>query len=115
MEIFKLLSDSPIVKSFDVLEYKKWKDGRFYKLKIILRDESILFVRDYIDDKERNYSFQWQTYDSKLIVRWDNARHHKHISTYPNHKHVGGKVMESNEISLNDILRYIEQQENQTR
>ena len=106
MEIFKLLNESSIVLSFDVLDYEKWKTGRYCKLKLTLVDNSVLFVREYIDEKERDYSFHWNTVDNKLIIRWDNAKHYRYLKTYPNHKHVEGKVIESNEISLREVLEY---------
>jgi hypothetical protein len=89
------------------LEYKRWQNGRYTSLKIILKDETLLFAREYIDNKERNYSFYWQDKKGRLIVRWDNARHHKDLKTYPNHKHVGKTVAESFKISLSDVLLYI--------
>ena len=27
--------------------------------------------------------------NGQLIIRWDNAPHHKQIQTYPHHKHLG--------------------------
>ena len=109
MEIFKLLNESPIVISFDVIDYKKWKNGRYYRIKVILSDNSILYVREYVDETDRDYSFHWQTADNELIIRWDNAHHHTNLKTYPNHKHVSGEVVESYEISLADVLEYIRQ------
>ncbi len=46
--------------------------------------------------------------NSKLLVRWDNAPHHKNLSTYPFHKHLGPKIEATNEISLSDVLVSIE-------
>lgn len=111
MEIFKLINESPVIESFEVLDYKKWQSGRYFRLKIILNNETELFVREYLDESERDYSFHWQSADGKLIIRWDNARHHKHIKTYPNHKHVGETVEESLEMSLDEILSHIEKYE----
>jgi len=108
MEIFKLIRESPLIQSFEVLDYKKWYSGRFLRLKIIFNDKTELFVREYLDEGERDYSFHWQSADGKLIVRWDNARHHRHIKTYPNHKHVGETIEESLEMSVDEILSYIE-------
>jgi len=31
---------------------------------------TMLFVREYADNIERNYSFHWQDTDNKLIVLW---------------------------------------------
>ena len=50
-------------------------------------------------------------FHQNLIVRWDNAHHHKNISTYPFHKHIGieNTVEAANEISLYEVLSYIKQ------
>ena len=109
MEIFKLLEQSPVVHKFEVLDYKRWKRGRYIKLKIALKDDSLLFAREYLDENERYYSFHWQDKDDNLLIRWDNARHHQYIETYPHHKHIAETVKESFEISLSDVLAYIEE------
>ena len=74
----------------------------------MLDDDTVLFAREYLDKTDRDYSFHWQDADGKLIVRWDNTRHHKRVKTYPHHKHVGEAVMESFEMSLVEVLGYIE-------
>jgi hypothetical protein len=107
MEIFKSLNLSDIIKDFEVSDYRRWQDGYYFKLKITLKDNTVLFAREYADSSERNYSFHWQDAGSKLIVRWDNACHHRHIKTYPHHKHIDETVRESFEISLNEVLSYI--------
>ena len=109
MEIFNSLKQSSIVQKFEVLDYKRWRSGRYISLKIMLKGKSLLFAREYLDENERNYSFHWQDKNNKLIVRWDNARHHKDIRTYPHHKHTGETVTESFEISLGEVLAYIEE------
>jgi hypothetical protein len=40
---------------------------------------------------------------SELIIRWDNAPHHKQIKTYPHHKHINENVLESREVTIDDI------------
>jgi hypothetical protein len=61
MEILESLKNSEIVVDSQVREFKEFK---------------------------RNYSYHWQTPKGKIIVRWDNAPHHKDISTFTNHKHI---------------------------
>ena len=39
-----------------------------------------------------------------MIFRYDNVPHHKEIKTFPHHKHLQDKVVESQEINLYDIL-----------
>jgi len=106
----ELLETSPAVKSYEILDYKEGGSFYFLKIKAELIDGSVLYIREFVSEDEYNYSFQWQK-DGKLVVRWDNAPHHKDVETFPHHKHVGSQdnVQPSKEISLEDILRVIEE------
>ena len=53
-------------------------------------------------------SYHWQDEKGRLRIRWDNSPHHKHIKTFPHHKHTP-KIVESNELSLDDVLIVIEE------
>ena len=55
MPILKLLEESPIVDSFEVLRFSQWNSGAYVKLKIYIIDGTLLHVREYIDEKERHY------------------------------------------------------------
>ena len=55
MEIFRLLDDTPIVKSYTVLDFKAWNTGYYIKIEIILRNGTFLYAREYSDVEERNY------------------------------------------------------------
>ncbi len=63
-----------------------------------------------MSEDEYNYSFHWQDINNNLIIRWDNSPHHKEISTYPHHKHIRGTTEPSKEISLKEVMVYIEKQ-----
>lgn len=108
MEIIKLLNQSKIILDFQVLEFKSFPSGRYYKLKIILVDHSILHAREFLSPDERNYAFHWMDKDKKMIMRWDNAPYHPKINSFPHHKHEKGDITESYEISLEEIIHYIE-------
>jgi len=105
----ELLDESPAVKSYEILDYKEGNSFYFLKIKAELVDGSVLYIREFVSENEYNHSFQWQK-DEKLIIRWDNAPHHKYVETFPHHKHVGSKdnVQLSEEISLEDVLMVIE-------
>jgi hypothetical protein len=45
VEIFRSLEQSPIVSDFEVLEFRTWEDGFYYKVKIGIQDGSLLFAR----------------------------------------------------------------------
>ncbi|MBA7587452.1 hypothetical protein ES708_29481 [subsurface metagenome] len=76
MGILQWLESSNIITHYYVIDYKTWKTGRYYKITIYLKDNSVIYAREYFDLKERNYSFHWQDKDENLIIRWDNSPHH---------------------------------------
>ncbi|MEN8119922.1 MAG: DUF6516 family protein [Bacteroidota bacterium] len=112
LEILKWLEKSPLVKSFDVLEFKQKLSSVFLKLKVVFVDNSVLFTKEYFDAQSRNYSYHWQDNNKKLIMRWDNAPHHKNISTFPHHVHIkeDQSIHDSNVIALIEVFKYIETQ-----
>ena len=107
----ELLEKSPVIKSYEILDYKEGGSFYFLKIKAVLVDGSVLHIREFVSEEEYNYSFQWQR-NGNLIIRWDNAPHHRGIETFPHHKHVGSKdnVQPSGEISLEDVLGVIEEE-----
>jgi len=107
MKIFSLLDRSDFIISYDIVDYQRWDSGYYFKIKANLCNESNLFIREYVDELERNYSYHWQNKKSELIIRWDNAPYHKNIISYPHHKHKKGKVFESKEVTIEDVLKYI--------
>ncbi len=107
MKIIKWLEESQLVSEFSVLEYKTFENGFYIYIKSTLKDNSNLFIREYSDSTERNYSYHWQSSGGKLICRWDNAPHHPGLYNFPHHKHFGKKVDPSNEMTLHDVLKFI--------
>jgi len=108
LKTLELLENSPVVKSYEVLDFKKGKDFYYLKIKVNLIDGSILHVREYVSIGEISYSYNWMDKDGNLICRWDNAPHYRHIKTFPHHKHTKNGVEEFYETSLEDVLIVIE-------
>ena len=108
MEIFRLLDFSLTVSFYRILDFKAWRSGFYIKIQITLSNNTYLYAREYSDDTDRKYSFHWQNKNGALISRWDNSPHHKHIKTFPHHKHENESVVESFDISLKDVIGYIE-------
>jgi len=102
------LLKSKLVKSYELLDFKQGEYFYFLKLKAILIDNSELHIKEYISEKDYLYSYHWQDEKGSLRIRWDNSPHHKHIKTFPHHKHMP-KIGESNELSLEAVLRVIEE------
>jgi hypothetical protein len=109
VEIFRSLEQSPVVSDFEVLEFRTWEEGFYYKIKIGIQDGSLLFAREFYNQNERHYSFHWQDVWGSLLIRWDDAPHHPHLSTFPYHKHIGETITESLPVSLSQVLDAIAQ------
>ena len=108
MEIIKCLDKSKAVKDFNVLVLEYFEGGFYIKIKATLINNTELYVREYSDIHVRNYSYHWQEPNQKLLARWDNAPHYKHIETYPHHIHDNNNALPSYQISCEEILKVIE-------
>jgi hypothetical protein len=107
MEILRLLDQANWIERYEVQDYRQWESGFYYRLKILFENRSVLFVREYVDEMARAYSFHWQDENNELIIKWDNAPHHHHILTFPHHKHTSEGTFENLEIALPDVLAEI--------
>ena len=81
------------------------------RIRLTMIDKSILEITEIFvfDLNKRKYSFQWMDENYDLKIRWDNAPHHRHISTFPHHKHIlrEDNVEESEELTVEEILVFI--------
>ena len=97
-----------LIKSYEILDFKRGEDFYFVKIKGILVDNSELHIREYVSENDYLYSYHWQDEKGSLRIRWDNSPHYKHIKTFPHHKHTP-QIEESQEMCLDDALRVIEE------
>lgn len=99
----KILKESSIVESIISIDSDAF--GEYYKLKIqvLLINGWKLNVWEHAMPGFRRYAYHISK-GSELIIRWDNAPHHKQIKTYPHHKHINENVLESREVTIDDIL-----------
>ena len=96
------------IKSFHVSSYELEGENYRFKAEVTFTDDSSLSIKEYLfQNYERKYAYHWADSLGNLICRWDNARHWANTSTFPHHKHVGSRVLESTEISLEDVLARI--------
>lgn len=110
-ELKASLTASPIVKDIDILDEFITSVSGFIDCKVTLIDGSVLYVTEYFTlyadkIKRDKYSYHLQRNDD-FVIRWDNAPHHKEVSTYPFHVHKGGEVHESKEMKLEKVLEEI--------
>ena len=45
---------------------------------------------------------------NEMLFRYDNTKHYPNISTFPHHKHIQNRVLESTEPEIRNILYEIE-------
>ena len=102
------LTVSPIVKDIEILDEFITSVSGFLDCRIHMIDGSELYVSEYftvVNDKIKRdkYSYHLQK-NAELITRWDNAPHHRELSTFPDHVHRKNGVHESREMTVEDIL-----------
>ena len=99
---------SDIVKAIEDLEIVQKETVSKLKAKLRLFDGSTLWVREvYVYDLMEVYSYYWLRPDETMIIGWDNAPHHDDVKTYPHHRHIAGKVEDSGQRNLEDVLNFI--------
>ena len=110
-----------IINEFEnIIEAKQMltqrQDNRIMELRVRLTliNKTILEITEIFvfDLNKRKYSFQWMEENFDLKIRWDNAPHHRHISTFPHHKHIlqEENVQESGEPTIEEILGIIQKE-----
>lgn len=110
LRTLELLKDE-IFNSHEVLDFKSGDNFYFLKIEAEIIDGSELHIKEYISAEDCLYSYHWQDKDGSLRIRWDNSPHHKGIRTFPHHKHTP-ELEESDEISLEDIIKVIRERLN---
>ena len=105
--LVKILSESRIVDTIVSVDSDAY--GEFHKIKIQARliKGWKLHVWEHVTPSTRRYAYHVSK-GSELVIRWDNAPHHRKIKTFPHHKHVKEEFFESNEVVLEEILGEVE-------
>ena len=76
-------------------------DGSLLEFSEALIEQGVVLLKT-------DYSYHYQGSDGTLVFRYDNAPHHRHVSTFPHHKHMGNDVLDSKPPHLIDVLREID-------
>ncbi len=111
--ILEDLTFSDIVETFSLIKKRIIGNELYFRIKISLIDKSILEVSNYLTFNSEiiinRYSYNW--FDENLIIRWDNAEHHKELKNFPFHKHSGrNKIIPDKQRSIFEILEYIKKE-----
>jgi len=83
----------------------------FIEGELFFPDESRLAfaeVKDIEQPSKIKYHYHYMNKNDETIFRYDNAKHHTEIMTFPHHKHLPDGIVESSEPEINLILTEIE-------
>lgn len=80
----------------------------------IFTDGSKLFFFEFLrlekhQVKREKYRYQYASENDRLFFRYDNAPHYRKLKTFPDHKHLSNKVIESEGRQLKEVLHEIEE------
>ena len=103
LKIAKIITD----KSIDLREFSATEG--MLRGKLLFVDGSMLEFMEYLQEENRlKYRFHLMDNEGNMILRYDNAPHHKDISSFPHHKHLPSSVAESVDKGIMDVLDEIE-------
>ncbi|MBS3908599.1 MAG: hypothetical protein KGZ93_03050 [Actinobacteria bacterium] len=104
----KLSEIAPIISTVEIdFEEDELLGIESIKGRLSFIDGSVLDFSEMLLLDRRRYRFHYMDAKNKLIVRWDNVPHYRHLPTFPSHKHVSIEVESAEPISLIDALNEI--------
>ena len=117
--LLRRIAQSPVVGANNVsLEARSPYTG-IIRGDIFFLDGSVLYFTEVVDVEiviERvKYRYQYQQFESsERIFRYDNAKHHPALPTFPHHKHLGRETEPDNVLAVSerffeDIFEEIEE------
>ncbi len=80
--------------------------------KLHLIGDFVLHFAEYVITEPEvhrlKYRYHLQDGRGRMVVRWDNAPHHRHVTTFPHHRHeADGRVRASSAMDLDAVLQSI--------
>ena len=100
-----------IVENFQFTEKSYSEERGYIDGEICFNDESRLEfteVKDIEIEETIKYRYHYMDSNNEIIFRYDNAKHHPEIETFPHHKHGQWTVFPAHEPSIKEIMAEIE-------
>lgn len=114
-ECIVLLTTSDIIGSFQITKRRESETDGYLRARAVLLDGDLFEISLYcqlVEDEVKiaGYRFHWQRKDGKLVKRWDDAKHHPELPSFPHHVHIGehNEVKESTPVNLSEVLLLLE-------
>ena len=80
-----------------------------FKLRVIVKSEVVVDVYERLSSGNlMKYSYSLVS-GSKVIIRYDNAPHHKEIETFPHHKHLRTEILPLHSRSLSHFVNEVKE------
>jgi hypothetical protein len=109
MILAQLQACTTLILSVPHYEHRVIGNIEQYKAIAHLVDGSRLHINEvWLQGVLHKYAYYWLTPTGALLQGWDNAPHHRHISTYPHHTHTPGQVEPSHVRTLAGVLNELE-------
>lgn len=97
-----------IVERIEKLEISEEDQTSKVKAKLVLFDGTFLWIREvWIKETVAAYSYYWLRPDDSIIMGWDNAPHHRDVTSFPHHRHIGNNIELSDESDIQKVIEYI--------
>ena len=110
------LTTSPVVLAYMVLEERLGLDYGYLRVRVELANHDFLEMAEYFvihvgAVSLKRYRHHWMDGSQQVLrKRWDNARHHSHLTNFPHHIHDGSEsnVVSGETMWIVDIIAYLE-------
>lgn len=103
-------SYSHIIENYVLKEKAYGYERGFIEGELTFIDSSrldFLEVKDISLKSKIKYRYHFMKANKTMVFRYDNAKHHKEVSSFPHHKHIKNTVSACSEPELVDILSEI--------
>ena len=113
-QLHQMIAETPIIAGSNVVLDKRTTRTGLIRGDLALRDGSRLYFRELVNTgdfiERKMYSFHYQTNTGVLIFPYDDTAHHRHINSFPHHKHEGSKknIIAATAPDLRQVLSEIE-------
>ncbi len=109
----KTVASSSIILSSDIQKhFGPDRKTVYLKGRLIFVDSSILEIAIFTSESRNSvsvdkYRYHYMDNQGQMMFRYDNAPHHREISSFPHHKHTPDGTIQSITPSLRDILNEV--------
>ncbi len=106
------LTDVPFAQSIEVQKEKRGNHAGLVKGIVTFQNGSKFHFMEFVNlqvfPQKIKYRYNYVGKDNNLILRYDNAPHHKESKTFPHHKHLAdGRITDVRAPNLESVITKI--------